>query len=227
MATDIGKVDMSTISTVGEKSLATQQLGNLRINQHGALITQNLFGRYEELAAKGYIFSAKSGAAAAIPIQSTLTNAPTLWNPASSGKWVIPLYATFSPGAVGTPVLTGLTVSYLLATGDTVATNLPFATFTNIVPVCMTLQTTLPVAQTKFANAAVTFTTNPALLMDLGMVHWLEGTAAFGGMQSTVADFQGALLMKPGTAISIGAIAATSTTYWTTIVFAEFQAPPA
>ena len=174
---------------------------------------------YQEYNRQGQLYVAKSGAAAAIPIQSTLTNSPTLWNPASSGKVLIPCLLNLGVGTVGTPVLTSFTVSYVKNTGDTAATNLPLATFTNIAPVGLILGHGASVA--KFANAVVTFTTNPTLLMDTGILHWLEGTAASGAMINCQYDFKGTIIMPPGTSISIGAITATSTTYWTSIIFAE------
>jgi hypothetical protein len=183
------------------------------------LLVSNVLGKYAELTRYGKVFIAKSGAAAAIPIQSTLTNSPTLWNPSTSGKFVFPLMLTINPGVIGVPVLTGLTISQLLATGETVGTGLPIATFTNITPVPALLGRGTCV--TKFANATVTFTTNPTLIADLGIVHWLEGTAAEGVLQAVSFDFDGLICMPPGTSISIGAIAATSTTFWTTIYFAE------
>jgi hypothetical protein len=126
-----------------------------------------------------------------------------------------------SLGAVGTPILQGFTISYLTATGSTVATGLPIATFTNIAPTCLRLGQAAT-ATTKFAGAVDTFTVNPARLMDLGFGHLLEGAAASGQLYSQFSfDFEGMLLMWPGTAISLGSTIATSTTYWTTIIFAE------
>jgi len=203
--------------------LTKNQAGPISTGAFGEQLTSTVFGKYAELTRYGKVFIAKSGAAAAIPIQSTLTNSPTLWNPASSGKWVYPLMATFGVGSVGTPVLTSLTISQVLLTGDVAATNLPIATFTNIAPQPALLGR--GTASTKFANAAVTFTTNPTLIADLGIMHWLEGSAASGAMLPVFFDFDGLIVMPPGTSISIGAIAATSTTYWTTIYFAELPAP--
>jgi hypothetical protein len=194
----------------------------IRSDDFGAQVQVPGGSDYQEYNRQGQLYVAKSGAAAAIPIQSTLTNSPTLWNPASSGKVLIPCLMNLGVGTIGTPVLTSLTVSYVKNTGDTAATNLPLATFTNIAPVGLTLGHGASAA--KFANAVVTFTTNPTLLMDTGMLHWLEGTAASGGMYNAQYDFKGSIIMPPGTSISIGAIAATSTTYWTSIIFAEVPA---
>jgi hypothetical protein len=81
-------------------------------------------------------------------------------------------------------------------------------------------------ASTKFAGAVCTFTTQPARIMDLGFGHLLEGSAASGQLYSQFYhDFDGSLQMPPGTTISLGSTIATSTTYWTTIIFAEIPMP--
>lgn len=195
-----------------------------RGGNYGESIVSQLFGKYLELSRRNLVFVARSGAAAAIPINTTLTNSPTLWNPADSGKIVVPLRLQLSVAAIGTPVLTSLTLSYLTNTGSVVATGNPLATFTNIAPKCVSLGKG-SAATTKFANATVTFTANPTALMDIGIHHWLEGTAGSGQMGEIFHDFDGTLVMPPGTSISVGATAATSTTFWTSILFAELAVP--
>jgi hypothetical protein len=199
-------------------------LGFLRSGSFGELVVTQLFGKYAELTRRGYVYAARSGAAAAIPINTTLTNSPTLWNVSSSNKLVYPLQILLSPAAIGTPVLQGFTLSYLLNTGDVAAANNPLATFTNVAPVQSNLRG--GACKTKFANAVVTFTTQPAALMDIGFGHWIEGTAASGGPGCLMYDIEGTVVMPPGTSISVGsATTATSTTYWTTIIFAELPLP--
>lgn len=178
---------------------------------------------YQELTRQGFVFTARVVTAAAIPVNSTLTNSPTLWNAASSGKMVIPLMILVSPGAIGTPVITGLTLSFLKNTGDGIATGAPIVTFTNIVPGQNLVGR--GVANTRFSGAVVTFTTQPVVFMDLGLVHWLEGTAASGALGSFGFDFKGTVVMPPGTSISVGATIATSSTFYTSIVFAEVPVP--
>ena len=75
----------------------------------------------------------------------------------------------------------------------------------------------------RFANGTVTWTTQPAVLMDMGMGQWLNGTAASGECYNQMAmDFDGLVLLPPGSAICVGAAtAASSATYWTSIVYAE------
>lgn len=195
----------------------------LRTSDMGEQVTVPGASDYYEWTRQGFVFTARSGAAAAIPINTTLTNSPTLWNAASSGKVVVPMFLALSVAAVGTPVLTSLSVSYLANTGDGIGTGAPIVTFTNVAPISNMLGR--GACKTRFANATVTFTTQPAVIMDTGVTHWLEGTAATGLLINTQYDFKGSIIMPPGTSISIGApTTATSTTYWTSIVFAEFPA---
>jgi len=185
-------------------------------------LVQEYGGKFQYLAQQGLVFAARSGAAAAIPVNTTLTNSPTLWNPASSGKNVILLGISFSFATLGTQVIDGFTLSFLANAGDGVGTAAPVVTFTNIAPVCTKIGSGLG-CSTKFANATVTFTTQPAAFMDLGMGQNLNGTAANGEPYNQLRyEFNGEVIMQPGTTISVGAAtAATSGTYWTTILFAE------
>ena len=178
---------------------------------------------YYEWTRQGFVFTGRSSAAAAIPVNTTLTNSPTLWNAASSGKVCVPMFLNLSVAAVGTPALQGFSVSYLSNTGDGIGTGAPIVTFTAIVPVPNLLGR--GASKARFANGAITFTTQPAVVMDLGINHWLEGAAASGTISNIQYDFKGSIIMPPGTSISIGCpTTASSTTYWTSIVFAEFPA---
>lgn len=193
----------------------------LRSGDYGEQVMIPGASDYYEWTRQGFVFTARSGAAAAIPINTTLTNSPTLWNAASSGKVVVPMFIALSVAAVGTPALQGFSISWLKNTGDGVGTGAPLATFTNIAP--SSNMVGRGACNTRFANAAVTFTTQPAVLMDLGINHWLEGAAASGTISNILWDFKSSVIMPPGTSISLGCpTTASSTTYWTSITFAEF-----
>lgn len=197
----------------------------LAVGKYGQVLTSDIFGKFGDLCQRGLVYAGTGAAAAAVPIATTLTNSPTLWNPASSTKLVIPLRILLSLGAIGTPVLNGFTISYLTTAGDGIGTGAPVVTFTNIPPVCLLLGKGTS-ASTKFSGATVTFTTQPARIMDLGFGHHLEGAAASGQLYSMFYhDFDGSLMMPPGTTISLGSTIATSMTFWTTIIFAEIPMP--
>jgi hypothetical protein len=217
-------MELMQTATVGPRGQFDNDQTVLRAGKTGELIVQGLYGKYAELAVRGKVFAARTAAALAIPVHTTLTNSPTLWNPTSSGKLLYPLKILLSPAAIGTPVLQGFGLGFLRNTGDTVAVGLPLATFTNVAPVCTLLNGAACVAQ--FAGAVVTFTTQPAVIMDLGFGHWIEGAAASGGSAYLGFDLDGTLIMPPGTSITLASLTtATSTTYWVTMLFAEVPLP--
>ncbi len=187
----------------------------------GELYTADIWGEYGEFCRRGWVFSARVAAAAAVPVNTTLTNAPSIWNPAGSGKLVVPLRIILSLGAIGTPILQGFTLSYLTSAGSVAATGAPVITWTNVAPVSMAVGAG-KTATTLFAPAVSTYTVNPAALMDLGFGHHLEGAAASGQLYSQFHhDFHGSVQLWPGSVLNLGSTIATSTTYWTTFVFAE------
>ena len=215
-------VDGSTPMQVGLRNLsdgATREA--LRGGSWGDLIVSMHGGKYNEWVRRGYVFAAPVAAAAAVPIATTLTNAPSIWNPAGSGKVVVPISIGLSLGAIGTPILQGFTLSYLTNAGSAVATAAPVVTWTNVAPTTLLIGSGTA-ATTLFAPAVSTYTVNPARLMDLGFGHHLEGAAASGQLYSQFGyEFDGRVMLKPGTTVHFGSTIATSTTYWTTIIFAE------
>jgi hypothetical protein len=208
------------IQQLGPGTLAFGSVGS-----YGNILVSDLYGKFGELTRRGLVFSANTAAAAAVPINTTLTNAPSLWNPTSSGKLVIPLRIALSVGAIGTPILQGFTLSYLLNTGDVVATGAPIATWTPVAAVNTLLGKGIT-PRASFAPAVSTYTVNPALLVNLGFGHFLEGAGATGQLYSMYyADLDGQIVMPPGTSIHFGSTIATSMTFWTSILFAELPMP--
>ncbi|MCE5191224.1 MAG: hypothetical protein LLG08_05640 [Actinomycetia bacterium] len=218
-------VEQRQTNIEGVQQLQPGQISFGSIGSYGNQIVSDLYGKYGELCRRGWVFSATVAAAAAIPVGTTLTNAPVIWNVSSSAKLVVPLQIILSLGAIGTPILQGFAVYFLKNTGDTIGTGLPIVTFTEIAPVCTLIGRGIT-PRTKFAGAVATYTTQPAKLMDLGFGHHLEGAAASGQLYSQfLYDFNGTVMLPPGTSLTLGSTIATSTTYWTTILFAELPIP--
>jgi hypothetical protein len=219
-AIDIAYNFQEGLQQLGPGALAFGSVGS-----YGQMMTTDLFGKFGELTRRGLVFSASVAAAAAVPVNTTLTNAPSLWNPTSSGKLVFPLRIVLSIGAVGTPILQGFTLSYLTNTGDVVATGAPIATWTPLAAVNTLLSKGIT-PKASFSPAVSTYTTNPAFLMNLGFGHMLEGAAASGQLYSMFyIDLDGSVIMPPGTSIHFGSTIATSMTFWTSIIFAELPLP--
>lgn len=226
MAFDGGKVDFTNAQTVigsSIRNLSDSANTNFTAGSYGDLQVSEFWGKYGTLVRKGLVYVARVNTAAAVPVNSTLTNAPALFNPSGSGVYCIPLKIMFSVGAIGTPILNGFTLSYLNNAGASAATAAPVLTFTTQAVVNMRLGGNAN-AKTLFAPAVATYTTNPAVLMDLGIGHHLEGTAATAQMYTLMHDFDTELIVPPGSLIAVGSTIATSTTYYTTIIFAEIPA---
>jgi hypothetical protein len=226
MATDSRYVDNARPLQIGVRNISDGETGQpLRGGSYGELIVGQLGGKYNEWCRRGYVYAGIGAAAAAVPIATTLTNAPSIWNPANSGKLVVPIKVQLSLGAVGTPILQGFTLSYLVNAGSAIGTADPVVTWTNIAPVNLLLGKG-SAATTLHSGAVSTYTVNPARLMDLGFGHHLEGTAASGQLYSKFEyAFDGELMLPPGATLHLGSTIATSTTYWATWIFAELPMP--
>jgi hypothetical protein len=190
-----------------EVPFSSDNWGNQLVSQAGP--------KYLEWARRGYIFTARPTAAAALVIFSTATNAPTLWNPSDSGKIIVPLFINLHPVAVASAVHTGVLLGLKSACGNVAATGAPFPTFTNKLPTCNT-PAAGKTASAKFADNVVTFTAIPSVFMDLGMYQ-----AAAGLPNEPHYAFDGELMLGPGDAMSIMGQAASVNTYWISVVFAE------
>jgi hypothetical protein len=221
MAIDIGKIDFGSAIAVGPpKNLSDGVHTEFTGGNMGQLMTADIWGKYGEFCRRGWVYTA-SGTLLTIPVYTTLTNGPALWNPAGSGKLVVPLKILLSAGGLGTPVITGLVGCFLNGAGSTAATGAPVITWTNILPIGTNLGKQ-GVASTMFANAVVTYTTQPAAFYHTGLNMWKSGTDAISLPISLYHEFDGAVQLQPGSLIAFGGTpAATSTTYIFSIMFAE------
>jgi hypothetical protein len=181
----------------------------------GNQLVANFGAKYLEWSRRGWIFTARPTAAAALVIFSTATNAPTLWNPEGSGKIIVPLFLNLHPVAVASAVHTGVLVGLKSACGSTAATGAPFPTFTNKVPTC-NCPAAGKTASAKFADNVVTFTAIPTQFSDLGLYQ-----AAAGLPVDPHYEFNGEFVLGPGDAMSIMGQAASVNTYWMSLIFAE------
>lgn len=194
---------------------------SLNANNYGVTRMAPEGGKYFQAAREGQVFSAR-GAAASIPVSAASGTCPTLWNPSDSGKILAILKINLSLAAKGTPAIWGLSLAQTLLAGNSVGAALPIKTFTDIPPVSTRIGGPAVVSNAKFANATVTFLAAPTVIMDLGAGGWIDGTAANSGPVSNLSfDLDGAILLMPGTALSVVGTVASSTTFITNIVFAE------
>jgi len=192
-----------------------------------ALPVSQIGAKFLEWARKGYIYVGSVGTAAELPKYDDVTNIPTLWNKADSGKIVIPLRLNVGFLTAATEIIHGLALSYKANAGSMLATAAPFSAFTEVAAVS-TLLGSNKAAVTKWSPATNIQTAASAFLMMLDMGLWTEGTADGTAPYNNMHyDFDGSLIMLPGTSICIGANVAGSTAVNTSIVFAELPYNPA
>jgi hypothetical protein len=192
----------------------------LNMDNWGAQITLPQGPQYLEWTRRGYCFTARAAAAQALIIFSTATNAPTLWNPADSGKLVVPIRLQLHPVAVASAVHTGVVLGFQSGCGSVAATASPILTFTNKAPTNNCLATN-KTAKTKYSDAVVTFTAIPSIFQDIGLVQNVDGTPATGGFSTLSYDFDGTVALGPGDIMSVFGQAASVNTFWMSILFAE------
>ena len=225
MASDDNGLNLQKTQITGIQNIADNQNIYGSAGNWGQSLVGAVYGKYGETTRRGMNFSARSGTAASIPVNSAISNSPTLWNPASSGVVVFLQKINLSQAALGTPVIQGFTLGYVLSTGDAAGTNLPLATFTPITPINNLLGKG-SAAKAKFAHATVTFTANPPAFMDIGLGMEVDGVAAYAAPYQLTFDLDGMLVLPPGTAVVLGsATAASSMTYWVTYTWSELPTP--
>ena len=174
---------------------------------------------YAEWTRAGYVFSARSTVAAVLLAAATTGNAPAIWNPASSGKLVIPMFLRLTKHTPGTAASGGCVLGYKELAGDDVATAGVVVTWTNVAPVT-TLLGSGKTARTKFSPAVSTYTAAPALFMDVGLSYNMSTAVANDAMRADF-DFKGSVMLQPGSIMSVHGMPVSVATYTVDIVFAE------
>ena len=181
---------------------------------------------YFEWLKKGYIFHGLVGTVAEIPKFDDVTNVPTLWNPADSGKVIIPISISVGTAAAATEVIHGLCLNYRKNLGSGVATAAPFSVFTEVATVPMLIGSG-KASLAKWSPATNTATAAGTQLLTLGMGLWVEGTPGNSNLYSDmIFKFESMLALLPGTSISLCSNVATSTTFSSSIVYAELPYLP-
>lgn len=200
---------------VGPRTLSDGQVSqdSLRANRSGAGVVTQLHGKYYEQNERSRIYTGVSASAGiAIIVPATTGGHPTLWNPSDSGVNVSVIRAELSyvsgnhaPGA--------FEWAYVLNAGSTHGTGSPIATATIVAPVGVLGGTVANKA--KWSPTTNTFTAAPVFLRPLGVgLH--TGVAASAINPSNIrVEYDGDLVLSPGTAICL--------CYQTTTTTALFQ----
>lgn len=190
---------------------------NARGDYSGAGVFQEAQGRYAELVRQGQMFNYSTTSAAALLLSATTACGPCWWNPAGSGVIFYPLILTQT-------WLSGVTVAGAVmwmitkTAGAAIGTAAPIVTFTAVAPVNMAIGS--PNAATSainFAPVTATYTAAPSYFMGSGLNYKTEA-----GDYVAEIDYNGALAVYPGNALTLCYSVTTSTAlYFTTVLGCE------
>ena len=193
----------------------------LNFGRANDLIVSELHGKYFQQCYRGNVFLASTTTAGVVlPISSTLTPTYSLWNPAGSGKLIVPIVTLISWNAT-TGVFGGLCWHATTNAGSSISTTAPFVAFGTGAAVNANIgsgkvsqlrvgsggTTTLVAASTFYRGigatvitGAVTVVTAPFLLRD---------------------DWDGSGILPPGNAIHLFGTTAVAITACVTLVYEE------
>jgi hypothetical protein len=180
--------------------------------QASGSLLQELHGKYYTQTVSGNLFYATTLTASAIPIISATAATLCLWNPMGSGANAV--LVRYVAGWNGTTEVPGaINLSYFANAGSTIATGNLVTAFTALTPQSGLLGAApnLKGSQMKVGSAAtITATAN---FIPLGISHLTTtGTATFGSFTVNY-DFDGQLIIPPGTFVFPAASAASGSTY--------------
>ena len=100
------------------------------------LIVSELHGKYFEQCYRGNVFIASTTTAGVvIPIASTLTPTYSLWNPAGSGKLIVPIVTLIAWNATTPAALGSLVWHVTTNAGSSISTTAPYVAFGTGTPV--------------------------------------------------------------------------------------------
>lgn len=191
---------------------------NVLVERLGELPVSEWLPRYGALTWSGYTYSVSVSTAAAITAYTggaAGTPQIAVWNPAGSGKNLIPIAANF--GNVVAASAAG-TASWALWYGQTAA----ITAATNATPNNqLTGNATGSVAK-AFTNTALTASTALTNLIPLGSYYWATAAGATLVTPSLPIELPGYAFVAPGSMMALGGSAALTSATWTgTLVWAE------
>ena len=198
------------VVNVGDGQVVNQRGGNF-----GETIVQQLDGKYAELSRRGQLWLCTTPAQT-ILVPATTGGMPTIWNPAGSNRvfYILRLAVTW---VTGTNTAGSLVVCATTNAGSSIGTTAPIVTFTQaaVVPAGNPNYST----SIKWSPTTNSFTAVPTVIAGTGFN--LAATQPTGLLEQ---DYDGAIAIYPGNAMSLGYTATTSTaTYYITALVADMQ----
>lgn len=194
----------------------------VNVGRSNELIVSELHGKYFEQLYRGNVFYGNTATAGVvIAISSTLTPTFSIWNPAQSGKLMVPICAligwTATTAALGTFVWHSTT-----GAGAGLATAAPFSAFGSGTPVNANLGSSKASAM-RFAGGGTTTLTAAASFYRGTGISTLPTTAATATASWWLArdEWDGNGCLQPGTAIHLFGSTAIAVTATVTLAWIE------
>jgi hypothetical protein len=194
---------------------------NINLGRSNELIVSELHGKYFEQAYRGNIYYASTTAAGVvIPISTTLTPTYSLWNPAGSGKLMVPIALLVGWDAT-TSVMGGLVWTATTNAGSGISSTAPFVAFGTGTAVNANLGSGKVSQMRTGTGGTTTLVAAPIFYRTTGIV-----TAATAAVTVTAGwiwrdDFDGTSVVPPGNAIHLMGSTAVAVTACITTVYAE------
>lgn len=210
--------------SLSPRVLSPGQPANQPAGDLGDSFVSEIHGKYYTQARNGNLFIGSTASAGVVlPAFSATAAVFVLWNPAGSGVNLVPVRLKIGwvsgPGAPG-----NFAWGFATNLGSQVATGAPITAATLVAAVNAKLGLGNK-SVANFAPGTLTFASGPAFLETVGLSQ-LTTTAAttsapfFTGYE----DYDGSLIVPPGSAISLGGNVATTTTADVTLKWYETPA---
>lgn len=194
----------------------------VNIGRANEAIVTELHGKYFTQCYRGNVFyGSTTTAGVVIPIASSLTPTYSLWNPAGSGKLLVPIVTLIGWTATVTAVGSFIWMATTNA-GASVSSTAPFVAFGTGTPVNANLGSG-KVSQMKLASGGTTtLVAAPTVYRDTGISLGLT-TAATVGFWVMRDDWDGSGIIPPGNAMHLMGTTAVAATVQVTQVWEEIN----
>ena len=194
---------------------------SVNLGRANDLIVSELHGKYFQQCYRGNVYYASTTTGGVvIPISSTLTPTYSLWNPAGSGKLIVPI-VTLITWTVTTGALGGLLWTATTNAGSSISTTAPFVAFGTGTPVNANLGSG-KVSQLKAATGGTTtLVAAPSVFRIMGITLITQAITVPTAPFTMRDDWDGAGIIPPGNAIHLMGTTAVAFTANITTVYEE------
>jgi hypothetical protein len=194
-----------------------------RLTDGGASAVDEYCGKYYELCARGNLFIYTTAAAGIVLTTVAATNQFTIWNPAGSGKYFVPLVIKFGWNAGAGNVIAGH-IAYYSSPNVGNAVGLPISVFTDIAPVSASLGNNRKVATMRF-SVVNTLPAAPILLRPskFSLLQGRDATADAPFIM--IEDLAGSIVITPGNTFAIAGDSAIIPNFVISVIGAELPIP--